>query len=147
MQSPLCWPAPIKIGAVRRLFRCIGATKQASLLHFVVQCDRVPIVPVRPGQRAILDKDTREIRRILERFSHSLSLLRDVRKIAYSNGGIGKLNFQLIAAERANTDNFYHHSGPPGETICSIAAAMERRRRSVPCAPNSIRPTGASPAR
>src|SRR5439155_10167186 len=34
-----------------------------------------------------------------------------------------------------------------GDTTASIAAAMASKRRSAPCSPISMRPTGASPAR
>src|SRR5262249_38956697 len=35
----------------------------------------------------------------------------------------------------------------PGDTICSTAAAIANNRRSAPCSPTSISPTGASPGR
>src|SRR5262245_41304681 len=34
-----------------------------------------------------------------------------------------------------------------GDTTCSSAAAIASKRRSAPCSPISMRPTGASPAR
>src|SRR6516162_2578755 len=113
-------------------------------------CDRIPIVSVRPGERSLLNKNASEEDRVLTRLGHRSGLFTDERKIACTDSGIGKFNFQLVVTEEANANNLYHHSGPAitaGDTTSSIAAAVERGRRSLPCLPKSITPAGASPAR
>src|SRR6266851_5253385 len=88
----------------------IDATKESRLLHLVMQRDRIPVIPIRPSERPVLDEDTREIRSILERLRHRPCLLANERKIAHADGPIGKLDFQFITAERANADHVDHHS-------------------------------------
>src|SRR6266496_3346415 len=103
----------VSLEGVVRLLCHIRATKQPRCLHFVMQCNRVPIISIRPSERPILDEDSRKIGLVLERLCRWAGLLADGRKIADADRSVGKFNFQFVGTEYAKSDYVYHRSGPP----------------------------------
>src|SRR5258708_7516131 len=87
-----------------RLFRGVGLPQQSRFLHLVVQRDGIPIVTIRPRQRAVLDEDPRKVSRILERFGHRTGLLGNERKVPHTNSAVGKFDLKLVVADRADAD-------------------------------------------
>jgi len=85
--------------------------QQSCRLHFVMQCDGVPVVSIRPSQSAVFQKDPPEIFGIFQWGDHRPGSLKQRFKIPRANGPVGKFHFKLEATESANADYFNHHQG------------------------------------
>src|SRR6185312_14398074 len=92
-----------------------------------MQRDRVPVVAVRPRQRAVFDEYAREKCGLFQRIGHRPGLVANERKVANALGPIGELDFKLVAAKPANADNIDHHvSSPSMRSTCpSVRQAIQ----------------------
>ena len=74
-----------------------------------MQCDRVPVVSVGPGQSAVFYEDSREIGRVFQRLDHRSGFLQNGAKISHADSSVGKFQFKLEATEATNADYVNHH--------------------------------------
>ena len=93
----------------RLVFGSVRLPQQSFRLHLVMQCNRVPVVSVRPGKSAVFYEDAAEIFGVFQRCDHRPDSLKQEFKIPRTDGSIGKLQFKREATESTNADYFNHH--------------------------------------